>query len=157
MPGDDEKERKSECASQLGRELPMRMEAAKRLPAINRQSWQCEKKAINPTPLRKKSEFAVIDFDEVITSTMWLAKTNTSSTLFIWKILRCISGLALYIANIASLNRCLAPIGNDCIRWSINLKNISKRSHRNEANHEKPWKPTKNLENQNIKMHLQWW
>ena len=38
MPDDDEKERKSECASQLGRELPMRMEAAKRLPAINRQS-----------------------------------------------------------------------------------------------------------------------
>ena len=38
MPGDDEKEKKSECASQLGRELPMRMEAAKRLPAINRQS-----------------------------------------------------------------------------------------------------------------------
>ena len=136
MPDDDEKARKSECASQLGRELPMRMEAAKRLPAINRQSWQCEKKAINPTPLRKKSEFAVIDFDEVITSTMWLPKTNTSLTLFMWKILRCKSGLALYIANIASLNRWLAPIGNDCIRWSVNLKKIA-------SEWSKPWKTMK--------------
>ena len=126
MPGDDEKERKSECASQLGRELPMRMEAAKRLPAINRQSWQCEKKTINPTSLRKKSEFAVIDFDEVITSTMWLAKTNMSSTLFMWKILRSTSRLARYIANLASLDQWLAPIRNNRIRWSMNLKKSQK-------------------------------
>ena len=38
----------------------------------------------------------------------------------------CGNRLRRYIANIASLDRWLATIGNHCLRWLINLKNIAK-------------------------------